>query len=69
MHYLDCLNGVTDFSDTKEILINKKLIVKEYENLFLVKYDKNLLDITDSDSRKCRGLIMEKNTNKVVCIP
>jgi hypothetical protein len=69
MTYLQCISGITDFEETKKILESKKLLVKEYDNLFVVKYDKNECDMNDSDVKKCRGLILEKNTNKLVCVP
>jgi hypothetical protein len=69
MTYLQCLNEITDFDKTKEILENKKLCIKEYGNLFIVKYDKTVCDMNDPDVKKCRGLILEKNTNKLVCVP
>ena len=70
-HYLTCLTGVTGFEDSKKILLEKSLIVKDFEKygLYLVKYDKDLCDMKDSDVKKCRGLIMRKSDNKVVCIP
>ena len=71
MTYLQCLEGITDYDKTKDILLSKKLIIKNYDdlNLFLVKYDKNKCNMNDIDIRKCRGLIMEKNTNKIICVP
>jgi hypothetical protein len=71
MNYLNCLNNVTEFEKSKEILCKKNLIIKNYDeiNLYLVKYDKAKCDMSDSDVKKCRGLILEKNTNKLVCIP
>jgi hypothetical protein len=69
IHYIECLSGISDFEKSKEILIKKGLIVKEYDNLYLIKYDKFKCDMTDNDINKCRGLILEKNTNKLVCVP
>lgn len=71
MTYLKCLENITDFSETKKILNEKNLIVKEYNNLdlFLVKYNKEKCNMDDEDVRKCRGIILEKNTNKIVCCP
>jgi len=69
MTYLQCLREITDFDETKIILETKKLLIKEYGNLFIVKYDKNLCDMNDPDVKKCRGIILEKNTNKLVCVP
>jgi len=69
MSYLECLNGITDYEQSKEILNKKGLIINEYDNLYLVKYDKSKCDMMDNDVNKCRGLILEKNTNKLVCVP
>jgi hypothetical protein len=69
MTYLQCISGITDFEETKKILESKHLLVKEYDNLFIVKYDKTLCDMNDPDVKKCRGIILEKNTNKFVCVP
>jgi hypothetical protein len=71
MHYLTCLNKINDFSTAKEILTNKGLKVKEYGNkmpeLYIVKYDKSTCNMTDPDVTKCRGLVLSKNDNRVVC--
>ena len=69
MHYLECLSDIIDFDESKKILTEKGLIVKEYDNLYLVKYDKSKCDMTDNDTNKCRGVVLEKNTNKLVCVP
>ena len=69
MNYLGCLNGVTDFEETKKILTEQKLQIKECESLFLIKYNKEECDMNDPDIRKCRGLVLEKDTNKLVCVP
>lgn len=69
MHYLDCLSEISDFEQSKKILTEKGLIVKEYDNLYLVKYDKKTCDMTNIDVNKCRGLVLEKGTNKLVCVP
>lgn len=69
MHYLECLSEISDFEKSKKILMEKGLIIKEYDNLYLIKYDKSKCDMTDNDINKCRGLILEKNTNNLVCVP
>lgn len=71
MHLLNCLNNTTAYQETEQILKSKGLIVKKNEELglFLVKYDKENCDMNDTDIQKCRGLIMEVNTNKLVCVP
>ena len=69
MTYLNCLAGVTSFEDAKKILEEKNLVIKEYGNpdLYLVKYDKNECNLDDEDVRKCRGIIMSKIDNSLVC--
>ena len=69
MMYLKCLQDISDFKESKTILSNKGLIIKEYESLYLVKYDKKTCDMNDSDIKKCRGIVLEKNTNRLVCVP
>jgi len=69
MHYIECLDGITDFNTSKEVLTSKNLIVKEYEQLYMVKYDKSQCDMNDNDIKKCRGIVLEKGTNKLVCVP
>ena len=68
---MDCLNGITDFVQSKEVLESKNLIVKDYDELglYLVKYDKEKCDMSDRDVRMCRGLVLEKGSNRVVCAP
>lgn len=71
MHYLSCLNDVTDFSKAKEILESKGLRIKEYGSkmpeLYIVKYDKSKCNMNDQDIGKCRGLVLSKKDNSVVC--
>ena len=57
------------FNESKEILEKKGLVVTEYGNLYLVKYNKDLSDMSDEEVRYCRGIILEKDTNKLVCVP
>ena len=56
MHYLECLSGISDFEQSKKILTEKGINVKEYDSLYLVKYDKEKCDMTNIDINKCRGL-------------
>ena len=69
MNYLNCLTGITNFEETKKILTEKKLQINEFDTLFLVKYNNTESDMNDPDIRKCRGLVLEKDTNKLVCVP
>lgn len=70
MGLLSCLEGVTDFEKTKEILNGKNLVVKTYNEsgLYLVKYDKQKSNMDDSDVRKCRSLVFEIGTNNLVSV-
>lgn len=65
-------NGLDSFTLVKEILELEPyyLKVKEdnnYPDLYLLCYDKTKSDMTLPLVRECRGIILEKNTNKVVC--
>lgn len=65
-------NNLSDFSDIKQFLTNKpyKLLVKEdpkYTNLYMVTYNNETSNMTNSLVRKCRGLVLEKGTNKLLC--
>lgn len=70
MTLLSCLEGVTDFEKTKQILNDKNLFVRTYEDigLYLVKYDKKKSNMNDPDVRKCRSLVFEIGTNNLVCV-
>jgi hypothetical protein len=47
------------------------LVYKDNDELGLrlIKYNKNTTNMNDEFSRKCRGLIVEKDTNNIVCMP
>ena len=70
MHFISVLENIQDFDSSKKILQDLGLVIKEYENdnLYLVKYDKNKSLMDDEDVRKCRSVILEKNTNKLVSV-
>lgn len=69
MHYISVLENVSNFDESKSKLEELGLIVKEYDNLYLVKYEKNKSNMEHEDVRKCRGIILEKDTNRLVCVP
>lgn len=71
MHLLSCLNNISAFDESKEILEKKNLtIIPNFEKgLYLVKYDKLKSDMSDEDVQKCRGLIMSIEDNTLVCVP
>ena len=49
MHYLNCLDKVTNFEESKKILKDKGLVIKEYGDLYLVKYRKDKSDMKNED--------------------
>ena len=69
MPYLTCLSNITDFSEAKQILEEKKLRVVDtgIDDLYIVKYDKSVCDMSDMDVKRCRGLILSKTNNQLVC--
>lgn len=71
MDYLGCINNTQTFDELENILKEKNLIIKKYnsDNLALVKYNKNTCDLHDKDVQDCRGLIINTNNNKIICIP
>jgi hypothetical protein len=70
---MDLLNIITDksFDEVKDIL-NKEpyyIQVKEstkYSNLYMLVYNNEISDFTNSTVRCCRGIILEKDTNKII---
>ena len=60
MHYLSVLDGITSFEESKNVLENLGLIVKEYNDLYLVKYDKSKSVMENEDVMKCRGYYFRK---------
>ena len=62
--YMDSLS--TDINESLEIIRkkNNNILIKEFDNLVIFKY-KNKYD--DLAVRACRGLILDKDTKKIVC--
>ena len=71
MEVLKSITSQTPFESVKEILEKKGLVVIDYpnEDLYLVKYDKQYSDMMDPEVRLCRGLIVDKDANHLVCFP
>jgi uncharacterized protein YfkK (UPF0435 family) len=71
MEVLNCLKDITTFKESKDILKELGLKVKEFqnENLYLVKYVKSKSNMSNSDVQKCRGIVIDKTNNKLVCYP
>ena len=69
MHYISVLDKITDFQQSVQALEALGLVVKEFGDLYIVKYDKSFSQMNNLDVIKSRGLVLEKNTNKIVCVP
>ena len=71
MEVLDCLKNINSFVEAKSILKEKGLKIKENQNdnLYLVKYDKTKCNMLDKDVCNCRGIIVDKSNNTLVCFP
>ena len=71
MSILSCLTNARSFDESREVLQSKGLVVKDHAKLgcYLVKYDKSRCDMVDSDVIRCRGMILDKETNRVLCAP
>ena len=69
MEYLNFLNSnnVSIFEDVKELLNTYDIRVKEDGNLYLVYYKRENNDNLNKLQFECNGMILEKNTNKIVC--
>ena len=63
--------GDKTFEELREILNPKSLFVKKYDELglFLIKYMKNKCNMKCSDTRLCRGLVLDTKTNHIFCAP
>lgn len=67
--YINSLPERGVFNQVKSRLESKGLIVKELGNLYLVKYNRDTCDLRSDLIRQCRGIILEKETNKIICYP
>jgi hypothetical protein len=68
MEVLNIIKNKT-FNEVKDI-ISKDVDVKESiecPSLYMLVYDNDRSDFMNSAVRNCRGIILEKDTNKVVC--
>jgi len=66
----DFINGKS-FSQIKEELSQPpfNIIIKEKDNLYLLKYNQFDSEFDYNLVQQCRGIILEKDTNKVLCYP
>ena len=68
MEILKSISNTNNFFESKQILESKGLVVTDYEedDVYMVKYDKTKSDMLDADVLKCRGIIIDKKTNKLL---
>ena len=64
--------NIFDFIEVKNFLSSDpyNLIIKEdsdFPNLYMLVYDRDIADFSNSVITECRGIILEKNTNKILC--
>lgn len=74
MEFIKFINnkGISKFEDIKSqlLLIPYFITIKEdndYPNLYMLNYNKKKSDLTINWVRECRGLIVEKETNRIIC--
>lgn len=70
MELLKLLENVpSSFTDIKELLESEpyNLIIKEDNELYMITYDRNISNMNNSVVKQCRGIILEKESNKIVC--
>lgn len=70
MHYLSFLDGCSSFDEAKKLCQDKNLVVKDYDSagLYIIKYDKKTCDMSNEDVQKCRGVVLSKADNSLVCL-
>ena len=68
MEYLNFLNShnVSAFEDVRDLLNNHDIKVKEEGNLYLVYYKREGNNVNPLQY-ECNGMILEKDTNRIVC--
>lgn len=62
-------NNFNDFANIKDVMVNTYgLCMKDDDNLYMIYY-KHGQDLKEENKwmRECRGIILEKGTNKIVC--
>jgi hypothetical protein len=62
-------NNLSSFNDIKSTFSQAPffLKIKDTQDLYILSYDKSKSDMTNNIVRECRGIILEKNTNKIIC--
>ena len=67
MNLFQIINKYNDFTELKKSLKKDyKLQVKQDENLYIINIQKNIINMNPI-LNLCNGIILEKNTNKLVC--
>lgn len=60
-------NNLLKFEDVRFFLLNNNLKVKDKDDLYIVIYDKLKSDLTKKFIKQSRGIILEKETNNIIC--
>jgi len=65
---LSFVNSESTFEELIPLFCEKKLIYKDFPNLnlYLLKYDKRKADLENADVRRCRGLVFDRTSHKIV---
>lgn len=60
-----------NFEEIKTLLSSPpyNCVINEYKDYFLLKYNQIKSDFSNEAVRQCRGIILDKKTNEVVCRP
>jgi len=63
------LNKYESFEDIKHAFEKLGVKVKDSSELYLLKYIRNKTDLSKDYIQECRGIIMSKKNNKIICYP
>ena len=58
----------SNFEDLKKEFTNRGLTYKDFPNvnMYVLKYNRKTADLSDPDTRRCRGLVFDRTTNEIV---
>lgn len=56
------------FEDLKDEFHRRGLVYKDFPNInmYLLKYNRKTADLSDPDTKRCRGLVFDRNTHKII---
>ncbi len=72
LNILHNISSPSNFTSIKQLLENDPyhLIIKEdnqFPTLYMLTYDRNQSNLFNEVVKQCRGIILEKETNKIIC--